>query len=161
MTSGSGAFLDREAGFSLVELCACLVILGVLAAAGGPTLFNTQPFDERGYIDELAAALRYASGVAVATGCNVSVTVNGAGYSAMQQQPSGNTCAPAGLYTIPVVRSDGTPLAGSPPADANVVAGATIIFGTNGQVANAPAPALAVGTFTLTLDPISGFVTVQ
>jgi MSHA pilin protein MshC len=133
----------------------------MLAALGGPRIFDTQPFDERGYADELAAALRYAQGVAVATGCNVSVTINAAGYSALQQQAAGNTCAPAGAYTVSVVRSDGTQLAGSPPSDANVAAAGTFIFGPKGQVTNPPTATLVVGSRTLTVDAGSGFVTVQ
>jgi MSHA pilin protein MshC len=137
------------------------VILAMLAALSGPRFFSTQPFDQRGYADELAAALRYAEGVAVATGCNVSFTVSAAGYSADQRGPAGNTCAGAGAYNTPVVRTDGTPLSGTPPKDANVVTGGTIIFGASGQVTNPPPPALAVGPFTLTVDPVSGFITVQ
>jgi MSHA pilin protein MshC len=156
-----------ETGFSLVELCACLVILGVLAAMGGPRLFDTQPFNERGYVDELAAALRYAQGVAVATSCNVSVTINAAGYSAMQQQLGpGNTCLPTGSYTVAVLRSDGTVLTGAPPTSVNVTGAGTVIFGSSpfdptGQVINAPVPTFVVGSFTLTIDPGRGFVTVQ
>ncbi|MGH8221005.1 MAG: pilus assembly FimT family protein [Steroidobacteraceae bacterium] len=152
-------------GFTLIELIACLLIIAVVAALAGPRFVGTQPFDERGYADELAAALRYAEGVAVATGCNVSFTVtaagSAAGYAALQQQPvgPGNSCAAAGPYTQPVLRADGTPLTGAPPADANVAAGGTLIFGTAGQVVSAPVPSFSVGPFTLTVDPSSGFVT--
>src|SRR5262249_24854406 len=115
-----------------------------------------------GYIDEIAAALRYADGVAVATGCNVSVTIDATGYRAILQQPgAGNVCVSSDPYTVAVIRADGTQLAGSPPADANVAAGASIIFGSSGQVINPPAPALVVGSFALTIDPASGFVTVS
>jgi MSHA pilin protein MshC len=148
-------------GFTLIELITCIVILAMLAALSGPRFFSTQPFDQRGYADELAAALRYAEGVAVASGCNVSFTVNAAGYSADQRGAAGNTCAGAGAYNTPVVRTDGTPLSGTPPKDANVVAGGTIIFDASGQVTNPPPPALVVGPFTLTVDPVSGFITVQ
>ena len=153
---------DTMAGFTLIELLACLLILGVLVGMGGARLFDRQPFDQRGYSDELAAALRYAQGVAVASGCNVSVSITLAGYSALQRPAApGNTCALIGAYTLPVVRADGTQLQGSPPSDANVAAAGTIIFGSSGQVVNAPPPALAVGPYTLTVDPLSGFVSVQ
>jgi MSHA pilin protein MshC len=149
-------------GFTLIELVACLLILAVLAALGGPLLFETQPFDERGYADELTAALRYAQNVAVASQCNVSVTVTVTGYSALQQPPGpGNTCAPAGAYTQGVLRSDGTLLAGTPPSDATVSSGATVIFGSSGQVINGTPPALGIGPYTLSIDPNSGFVSVQ
>ena len=152
---------DTMAGFTLMELLACLVILGVLVGLGEARFFDTQPFDQRGYSDELAAALRSAESVAVASSCNVSVSITLAGYSAMQRPGVGNSCALVGAYTQPVVRADGTPLQGSPPSDANVAAGGTIIFGSSGQVINAPPPALTIGPYTLTVDPLSGFVSVQ
>jgi len=150
-------------GFTLIELIACLVILGILAALAGPRFVGTQPFDQRGYADELLAGLRYAEAVAVASGCNVSFHVDAAGYSANQRAAAaaGNTCAAAGAYSNPVMRGDGAPLAGTPPSDANVAAGGTVIFGASGQVTNPPAPTLVVGPFTLTVDPVSGFVTEQ
>jgi len=152
-------------GFTLIELIACILIAGVLAALCGPLFTGTQPFDQRGYAEELAAALRYADGVAVATGCNVSFTVSAAGYTA-QQQPAGagNTCAAGGAYTQQVVRADGTALTDTPPSDANVVAGGTLIFGPAGQVSSwsgvLPA-SFVVGPVTLTVDSSSGFVTEQ
>jgi MSHA pilin protein MshC len=168
-------------GFTLIELVACLLIVAVLAALGGPRFFDTQPFDQRGYADELAAALRYAQGVAVTSQCNVSFAIDLAGYTATQQPLGpGNTCAAAGGYTQAVVRSDGTPLSGVPPSDANVIVASgttiTIIFGASGQVTGAAPPALTIGPFpitlpltlpltfiptTVTVDPNSGFVTVQ
>jgi MSHA pilin protein MshC len=149
-------------GFTLIELLACLVILAVLAAMGGSVFFDTQPFDQRGYADEVAAALRYAQSVAVASQCNVSFTINAAGYSARQRAlAAGNTCAAAGAYTQAVARSDGTSLAGTPPSDANITAGGTMVFGPLGQVTSGTPPTLTIGTITVTVDPNSGFVTVQ
>ncbi|HWZ63451.1 MAG TPA: GspH/FimT family pseudopilin [Steroidobacteraceae bacterium] len=148
-------------GFTLIELITCIIVLGLLAALAGPRFFDTQPFNQRGYVDELSAALRYAEGVAVASGCNVQVTVTRAGYSAMQRAAAGNTCAAAGAYTTQVVRADGSALSGTPPTNANVTAGGTIVFNSSGGVANPPPPSLVVGSFTLSVDPVSGFVTVQ
>lgn len=149
-------------GFTLIELVACLVILAVLGAMSASEFIDTQPFDERGYADEVAAALRYAEGVAVASQCNVSFTINTVGYSAKQRAPApGNTCATAGAYNQAVARSDGTSLAGTPPKDANVTSGVTIVFGSSGQVTSGISPTLAIGAITVAVDANSGFVTVQ
>jgi MSHA pilin protein MshC len=149
-------------GFTLIELLACLLILAVLAAFGGSEFLDTQPFDQRGYADEVAAALRYAQSVAVASQCNVSFTINTAGYSARQRAPAGgNTCAAAGAYTQAVARSDGTSLAGKPPSDANITTGGTIVFGSSGKVTSGLPPTLTIGAIKVKVDPNSGFVTVQ
>lgn len=149
-------------GFTLIELLACLLILAVLAAMSASEFIDNQPFDERGYADEVAAALRYAEGVAVASQCNVSFTIDTAGYSAKQRAPApGNTCATSGAYTQAVSKSDGTALAGTPPTDANITAGTTIVFGSSGQVTSGTPPTLTIGSINVTVDANSGFVTVQ
>jgi MSHA pilin protein MshC len=149
-------------GFTVIELVTCIIVLGLLAALAGPRFVDTQSVNQFGYIQELGAALRYAEGVAVATGCNVQVTINAAGYTARQRAlAAGNTCAAAGAYNTQVVRADGSALSGTPPSNANVAAGGVIVFGPTGVVANPPPPALSVGTHTLTVDAVSGFVTVQ
>ncbi len=61
--------LQREAGYSLVELVLVIVILATIGVLAGPRFFNNDAFAERGYYDELASALRYAQKVAVASGC--------------------------------------------------------------------------------------------
>lgn len=69
-----------QSGFTLVELVITIVILGILAAVVGPRFFSTQSFQERGYFDEVAAALRYAQKLSIATQCPVQVNINANRY---------------------------------------------------------------------------------
>jgi MSHA pilin protein MshC len=149
-------------GFTLIELCCVLVIAGILAAMAVPRLLDGPAFNQRGYTDELAAALRTAGEVAGATGCNVRVTLApGVGYTAQQPQ-FGNTCSGP---PIPVLSADGTPISGSPPANADVAARATFVFASNGTVTGPPSiqvvgrPVRASSRLTIQVDPFSGFVT--
>jgi MSHA pilin protein MshC len=153
--------VSSERGFTLIELISCIVIIGILAAVSGPKFFSEQTFQERGYIDEIAASLRNAQQVAIASGCEVSFTVNATGYQAMQRAAAGTTCATAGAFVTTVKRLDGTAMSAPPPANVSSNPAIQIIFDAKGRVANgAPAP-LQVGGYTLTVVVGSGFVQVQ
>lgn len=55
-----------SAGFSLIELVVVIVLLGIVAAVAMPRLQGGSGFDERGFRDQVMAALRYAQKSAVA-----------------------------------------------------------------------------------------------
>ena len=55
-----------SAGFSLIELVVVIVLLGIVAAVAMPRLQGGSGFEERGFRDEVVAALRYAQKSAVA-----------------------------------------------------------------------------------------------
>lgn len=151
----------RVHGFTLIELVVVITLISILAAIAGPRFFDTRVFSERGYADEVATAMRYSQKIAVGSGCNVRLTITTAGYNAMQQAASGNRCnAGSASWTTTVIRTDGTPLSGTPPSDANVSGPATLVFDGKGAVISG-ATNLVVGPYTLALDATSGFVVVQ
>lgn len=145
---------NRAAGFTVLELVATIVIVGVLAATAAPIFFNNQPFQERGYADEIASALRYARRVAVASECRVAVSISPAGY-AVNQHTDPDTCRAGTNWNSPVRRPDGQPLTGATPADVTVTPSVVVIFNVDGSLAAAP-PTVAIGTFTLTWDVNGG-----
>lgn len=148
-------------GYTIVELVVVIVIVAVLAAIAGPRFFGNTTINQHGYADEIAAAMRYSQKIAVATGCNVQLTITLAGYNALQQVAAGNTCnAASASWTTQVKRIDGAALSGAPPSGANVSAGATFVYDGKGAVISG-ATNLIVGPYTLVLDAASGFVVVQ
>ena len=56
----------RTTGFTLVELVVMLVVIGILAAIAIPRFQDTSAFTQRGFSDEVRAALRYAQKLAIA-----------------------------------------------------------------------------------------------
>jgi MSHA pilin protein MshC len=140
-----------------VELVTCIVIIGVLAAVAGPRFLDNRPYQERGYVDEVESALRYAQRVAAASGCQVLFTEGASGYRALQQPRSASgTCS--GSWSIPVTHTDGTQLAGTPPAGVTLSPAAQIVFTAAGSLAGGAPAALSVGPFVLNIDGGSGLV---
>jgi len=145
-----------QVGVTLVELVCVVVIMGILAAVAGPRMFANRVFQERGFANEVAASLRYARRIAIASGCNVRFTVTAAGYSAAQ--PSA-LCNPGGAWGVVVQSSDGQPLANAPPA--GVAVGAAVFEFRPSGVLVAPVAAVNVGAFSITSDATTGAVSVQ
>ena len=146
---------QRHGGFTVIELIACIVIMGVLAAVTAPRFVNMQAFAERGYADDIASSLRYARRIAIASDCRVRITIDAAGYSTWQQA----TCG-AGAWVTPVLRPDGTPLDGNTPDDVTIAPATTVEFLPSG-VAATGSIAITVGARTVSIDGPTGRVDVQ
>ncbi|MBT9520551.1 MAG: prepilin-type N-terminal cleavage/methylation domain-containing protein [Dechloromonas sp.] len=63
----SGGFSSLENGFTLIELIATIVIIGILAVVAFPKWDGGSGFDERGFRDRVVAGLRYAQKSAIAS----------------------------------------------------------------------------------------------
>ncbi len=151
-----------SAGYTLVELVVVIAIGGVLAAFVAPRFWSQQTFSDRGYADELAAALRVAQKVAVLTGCPARVTVSATGYAAAQQAASGNACNPSdSTWTTPVLATDGSPVQDNAPNGTAVSPTGVFQFDDQGRLSASPGTTLSVGTHTITIVTGTGLVQVQ
>lgn len=67
--------VQKQCGFTLVEMITIIVILGIIAVVAMPRFADTNVFRDRATADQVAAALRYAQKVAIASHSDVTVSV--------------------------------------------------------------------------------------
>jgi MSHA pilin protein MshC len=149
-------------GFTLIELVTVIVIGGILAAVAGPRFFTQTGYSQRGYTEELGAALRLAQKASVACDCLSQLTLTASTYALAQQAVSGNTCNPSNpTWSTPVVGLDGQAVSGTAPTGITVSPTGAFVFNGSGGLCTSPATSLAIGTDTITIDATTGYVQVN
>jgi prepilin-type N-terminal cleavage/methylation domain-containing protein len=153
--------VDRR-GFTLLELVVVITIVGILAAYIAPRFWNQQTFSDRGYVDELAAALRSTQKAAVISGCPARLTLAASSYVATQQAASGNACnLNDTAWPTPILSADGSAIQDTAPANTTAAPTGVFQFDTQGRLSSSPASTITVGTHTLTIVAGTGLVQVQ
>ena len=147
-------------GYTVVELVVVMVLMGILAANAMPHFFTASRFEEMGFADVTAAAIRQARGLAVASGCDTRAEISPAGYALWQRA----TACDSGALTRAVQRpgagtwSDSAPSGGAVGAlDIYFDATGTPYDHASGTVLSSAAT-VAVGSRSITVEPTTGFV---
>jgi prepilin-type N-terminal cleavage/methylation domain-containing protein len=149
-------------GYTLVELVVVITITGILAAYMAPRFWTQQTFADRGYVDELAAALRATQKAAVITGCAAQLTLSANSYVARQQAASGNACNPSdATWSMPLLSADGSAILNTAPTGTTSSPSGIFRFDTQGRLSSSPATTITVGTRTITIVAGTGLVQVQ
>ncbi len=148
-------------GFTLTELITVVVILGIIAAFTAPRFFDRVVFEERGFYEEVVAALRYGQKIAVGSGCPVRISIDASGYALAQQVELGtdNRCDPDDVsWAVPVLLPDGQAAAGSTPAGVTLGPDETFLFDGLGQTDLGSDLTVNVGAWSLVVQAQSGYV---
>ena len=134
----------QQSGFTLVELVITIVIMGILASVAAPRFFERNAFDERGYYEDTLAALRYAQKLAVATGCQVQVTITASNYTLKQRA---TTCT-SGAFTGDVFNpgNPGNAYTKAAPSGLTLTPATTLTFNGLGQVSGGATTITLTGT---------------
>jgi len=134
-------------GFTLPELIAVLVIVGLLAAAAAARFDQGGSIHELGFYERTLTALRLAQRRAQADGCEVRIVIATTGYTVNQRA---SLCS--GSFTVPVAGTAGagSTLDSAPPAGFSISSSpATFYFDAAGAVRSTPGGAYTDVTITI------------
>ncbi len=152
----AGGLRSRTTGFTTVELVVTLVIVGILAAIALPRFQDNSAFIQRGFSDEVRAALRYAQKMAIAKRREVCVN-----FSAAQLTLTFNPSTTAGAPCSSVINLPGESEPYVAIVPAGIVLNASSSFRFNGLGQPTPAPvtvALTGRALPLTVNAQTGYV---
>jgi len=157
-------YATRSSGFTLIELVAILIVVGVISVVALGRLPNTNTFATSAFAQEVRAALRFGQKFAVTSGCDVQAIVDGTGDSyALQLRTdatgAASSCLSAsGLFAGNPLRNpqSGAAFAGAAPGGVDITGSMTVTFDAAGAVA--AGGTVSVGGQTVSVTAPSGLV---
>ncbi|OIR19390.1 hypothetical protein GALL_02700 [mine drainage metagenome] len=143
--------LSGQYGFTLAELVAVIVIIGIVAAVAAPRFFDRNLFDSRSFYDQVISTLRYAQKAAIAQHSYVCV-----GYGANSISLTyGVTAACGSNLTGPTGQTPYTIVA---PSGVTLSGGAAFSFDALGRPSAAQSITVSGYSSAITVEAETGYV---
>ncbi len=117
--------MPRASGFSLIELTAILVVLGILLAIAAPRLDSGRGVRELGFAEQVLADLRFAQRRADADRCEVRVAVSSAAVTLSQRSA---LCSGPFNRPVAAIGADGLSVGGAPPEGLSLSASPAVFY---------------------------------
>jgi MSHA pilin protein MshC len=157
-------------GFTLIELIVVMVLMAILAAVAAPRFMGRGDFEQPAFVQELAAAARYAQKLAVTSGCPVRLSLTSAtAYELLQPLNAPPPCSMASTRSV-LHPGTGAEFSGTAPAGVTMstvqVAGVGVAFPVSVDFAASGGPAagdveIPVGSQSVVISAGSGYVDIQ
>ena len=151
----------HQAGFTIIELVVCIVLIGILSAVAYPRLMSSG-YDEVGFRDQVASTLAFARKSAVAQRRNVQVSLSGNILRFRVTNAPSESGAASELFDGAAGRDlilPGSSLAYIKPQGNSALAGpATLVFDPLGRATALSYTYTINGGRTLQVDKLTGYV---
>ncbi|MBA3581091.1 MAG: prepilin-type N-terminal cleavage/methylation domain-containing protein [Gammaproteobacteria bacterium] len=147
----------RMTGFTMVEMIAIMVLLGILSVVAYGRL-NLNPIREGAFREEMRASIRFAQKFALVSACDVNVATGNFGYRLMLRADVGvsSDCLSAtGAFTQALNRPGGGVYAEAPPTGVAVSASN---FSFDRQGVPSSGVTITLGSGTIQVEPETGWV---
>lgn len=140
--------VNKNAGFTLVELIVVILLIGILSISIAPRFFGVSAYEDRKAIDELLTALRHTQQMAMNRGGGIQLVLTANNFT-VQRSGGGNLRSPDGVTPYSKAFPDNVAVSSTPALPS------TINYDRLGRANTGYT--ITVGSQTITIEQETGY----